>query len=389
LTLAELSLDPIDWVVSTDEDLDRMILDRARAKRPPRVPPSATVRLDQARDPKWPRDVTSWSEFRYLLATLRRMLSVLRPLSGPDLAPADRRDDSSINLKELKTRADSAVAALKKAAARKSPTVLVPFGIFGSPMGAAKEATTRLERIEKLDAAFKRDEASPGKAVEHDTERIRLVFGSTFPILPLITPGNAAELTKAFGASKSLQRGDPLAASAWLARVAQVRPRIAKFDDAARLVSAMSSIEDEHTVAQLPFAPDEAWIALTAAPGSVPAGKLALVASGTLPKFGAASCGVIVDEWAEMIPGARETTGLVFQFDRPASRPPQACLLAVAPDVGKGWDMETLEATLLETLDLARLRLVDQELLTEFDHYLPALQFALNVTSDVVSTDFR
>ena len=48
-----------------------------------------------------------------------------------------------------------------------------------------------------------------------------------------------------------------------------------------------------------------------------------------------------------------------------------------------------MEAILLETLELAKLRAVDQETLTLLDQYLPALCFALNAEGDTISTNFR
>ena len=50
-----------------------------------------------------------------------------------------------------------------------------------------------------------------------------------------------------------------------------------------------------------------------------------------------------------------------------------------------------LEASIQETLDLAKLRTVDARLLTEhtnLDQILPALYFGLNPAGDTVSTDF-
>jgi hypothetical protein len=62
-------------------------------------------------------------------------------------------------------------------------------------------------------------------------------------------------------------------------------------------------------------------------------------------------------------------------------------LLAVAPELGQSWDIETLEAVLLETLELAKLRAVDPDALAELGHYLPALYFARNAAHDTIATD--
>ena len=64
---------------------------------------------------------------------------------------------------------------------------------------------------------------------------------------------------------------------------------------------------------------------------------------------------------------------MVFQFDQPDAAPPQSVLLAVPPDLAAtSWTLWTLQQVLLETLDLARLRLVDPEALDRrVGHFLP------------------
>jgi hypothetical protein len=97
--------------------------------------------------------------------------------------------------------------------------------------------------------------------------------------------------------------------------------------------------------------------------------------------------GLLVDEWVEIIPNAKETTGVAFQFNPPESFAPQAILLAVPSAPDKAWTVGDLQRTLLETLDLARLRAVDAEALDQTGHYLPALYLAFNANNDTVSTD--
>jgi hypothetical protein len=117
-----------------------------------------------------------------------------------------------------------------------------------------------------------------------------------------------------------------------------------------------------------------------------------VVHSLTPLQAGGPLAGLVVDEWSEVIPHHREHTGLAFHYDAPNARPPQAVLLAVPPtEYQPTWDLETLEATVLEALDLARLRAVDPEALAGVpgvDHFLPALCFALNLSGDTISTDF-
>jgi hypothetical protein len=101
-----------------------------------------------------------------------------------------------------------------------------------------------------------------------------------------------------------------------------------------------------------------------------------------------ALAGLLIDEWVEIIPNAKETTGVTFQFNPPDSFAPQSILLAVPAAPDKAWTVGDLQRVLLETLDLARLRAVDAEALDQTGHYLPALYLAFNANSDTVSTDF-
>ena len=92
----------------------------------------------------------------------------------------------------------------------------------------------------------------------------------------------------------------------------------------------------------------------------------------------------MIDEWTEVIPDATQMTGVSFHVEQPAARAPQAILLAVAPDEAHVWSLANLEATVLETFDLARLRLVDGEALAappprsppKLGQYLPAIYLA-------------
>ena len=99
--------------------------------------------------------------------------------------------------------------------------------------------------------------------------------------------------------------------------------------------------------------------------------------------------GLVVDEWTEVVPSRSETTGIAFQFDPPDSAAPQAILIAVPPVIGRPWTVGGLNRTLLETLELARLRLVQPATLGAVAHYLPAACLAFNLAADAVSTDLH
>jgi hypothetical protein len=157
------------------------------------------------------------------------------------------------------------------------------------------------------------------------------------------------------------------------------------------------------SVAQLPHVAAERWVGLPVpAGGTLPAGKLSLVVqkADTLNPA-QPMVGLWLDDWVEVVPHARENTGIAFQFNAPDACAPQAILLAVPPDLSKAWTPWMLHRLLLETLELATLRAVDAEALDrafvdpvgagggvgEVAHFLPALCVAVNVEGDVVAPD--
>jgi hypothetical protein len=99
--------------------------------------------------------------------------------------------------------------------------------------------------------------------------------------------------------------------------------------------------------------------------------------------------GLLVDEWTELIPSTKETTGVAFRYDPPDAMAPQAILLAVPPVPDEPWTVGTLNQVLLETLDLAHLRTVGPDLLGDAGQYLPAAVLAFNPAGDAVATDLN
>src|SRR5207247_6902183 len=139
-------------------------------------------------------------------------------------------------------------------------------------------------------------------------------------------------------------------------------------------------------VAQLPHGPSEHWVGLAPLTGRVPGGRLSLVAKRSAGFDAAESlAGLSIDDWVEVVPSEVEDTGVTFHFDASGSEAPQAWLIAVHPDPLPGadasarhWTLETVEAILRETLELAELRAVDEDALRGTGPFLPAAYFAAN-----------
>jgi hypothetical protein len=211
------------------------------------------------------------------------------------------------------------------------------------------------------------------------------VLGDGFRLLPKVA---APDLS----ASTDLQGGDPLAAVTWLQRAAHVRDGASRLEEALLYGEASASAQPLRLrVAQLPKVTPDRWVGL---PGPVAGGKLSLVVQTAAATPAAKVSGLVVDEWTEVVPDATQMTGLSFHVPQPVARAPQAILLAVAPDESHVWSLNTLEATLLETFDLARLRLVDGEALASapataprLGQYLPAAYVATAPAEQTVTSE--
>lgn len=184
------------------------------------------------------------------------------------------------------------------------------------------------------------------------------------------------------------QRDAPTAAAAigWLDLAGRVHPGAGALSDALLYDEALGR-PPSFAAIQQPNDPSEPTVLdpSAALPDPRRFTLLGLPLGSTLP---AQSAAILVDGWVEPVPNAQETAGLAFHLERPASQPPQACLIAVPPDPAAQWTTATLEAVLLETLDAARMRSVPAEALLGAAQFLPALQFANNTAGETVSASF-
>jgi hypothetical protein len=254
-----------------------------------------------------------------------------------------------------------------------------------------RELAQRADQLTTLRTGFTAATATADEQRDHQLARLRTVFGSSFVVLPRFTAANALELEQALADSTKVQDDDPLAATTWLLRASRVRDGIARFDAALRYAETLETGERlSLRVAQLPYQPDDRWVALPLEPARPLSGSRFSLVVQAVPGFDVKRpiVGLLIDEWVEVLPSPTETTGVVFQYDQPDATPPQAILLAVPPDPDQPWNLWQLQQVVLETLDLARIRAVDPDTLDEVGHYLPAMYFATNLAGDTVSTDF-
>jgi hypothetical protein len=108
------------------------------------------------------------------------------------------------------------------------------------------------------------------------------------------------------------------------------------------------------------------------------------------PGFNASvrQCGLMLDEWTEVIPGVSRDTAVTFQYSRPDNEPPQSMLLVTSPRNPGNWQWDDLVAALNETLDLAKKRAVEPAQLdpTSYSRFLPATVTASTRSVITIST---
>jgi hypothetical protein len=100
--------------------------------------------------------------------------------------------------------------------------------------------------------------------------------------------------------------------------------------------------------------------------------------------------GILIDEWVEEIPLERATTGIALNYNNPDTEAPQSMLLCVTPEETGRWNWNVLMDILNETLEWAKVRAVDPDLLktTPYAHMLPALIASISGNGSTPSLDF-
>lgn len=264
----------------------------------------------------------------------------------------------------------------------------------------ARALALHAEAGARLAAAPAATGAEPfGERVRLTIERVRAILGASFPLLPVFTLGGyAPEVAASLAARGTLLGGDELAIAGWLPKLGCVHEATGALADVLCAAEALGlpAAGGDFKLVQMSapgLPPVRRWGALPPDPADDLRGVVATVAHapGALDTVAPADtlAGLFVDEWSEVIPSAKQTTGLSFHFDAPGARAPQTMLLAVPADpASEHWDLEGLLGVVDEALALARLRAVRPQDLQGLGNLLPGLMLSNNFRRDVPSLDF-
>lgn len=224
--------------------------------------------------------------------------------------------------------------------------------------------------------------------VEGLTQAAKTLLGEDFKIVPefILSEEQASEWENAWGDRAVILSyltdpeptglGLDFPIDEWLYGVARVREDAAHWERMMMLSRAFSTGEPELTPIQLPYRENDRWLALPyPADYTFDGDRLLYTAHYAVPfNPGANQCGLLLDEWTEVIPTPEETTGITFNYDRPNAEPPQTLLLVTSPHLDGAWQWNDLVDAIRETLEEARLRAVEPTQVddTSYARFLPA-----------------
>ena len=228
---------------------------------------------------------------------------------------------------------------------------------------------------------------------------VRGWLGDDFVLLPRFVFGDPAGVTASHAARAQLlayakgTAGIALPLREWLHGTACVRPLVHEFELLRLLAEASSDQTLELEPLQLPYRAGDSWLGLEFPPGTDVLHDTIALAQHHPQGFDATKpqCGLLVDEWVEVVPKREEVTGIAFNFDAPNSAPPQALLLAVSPQRTGHWSFEDLVDTVLDTFRRARLRAVEPDAIGDLPAIgtlLPAVMAEFSTGRSTISLDY-
>ena len=235
--------------------------------------------------------------------------------------------------------------------------------------------------------------AMAAKKVELLVEAMQQLTSSDFRVLPEFDLSAAATAEWQAAQADSAQlltylrtdRGRDYPLDDWLHGTARVRDKMGHIEQAGQIVEAFGQGEIALTPLQFPYRRDDRWLALEfpelkadgTTPFRVDEDKLIYTAmfGGGVAASAPRQCGLLCDEWTEVLPSLTQTTGVTFHYDRPNTEAPQSLILALPATVDGSWAWDDLVDTLHETLDMARKRAVEpsQLMATPYGAFLPAV----------------
>jgi hypothetical protein len=306
------------------------------------------------------------------LAAIRSSLRALGKFGLPEGLPASAHGTT---LEAVRALIVQARAVLRVVTKRSSDAKLhatpagAPSAILDGEAAARAKAQAVEARVNSL-----------GRAMQ-------AIFGKAMLAVPLFgfDSEQQSELAAAFSTPAT---SDMLALETWLQSLSRVREPISKLAWIMSYCEWTSGTPARLTPLQLPRRPGDPWVGGAIGRTELPDEVLSIVSLGVPSDVAAPQAGLMIDDWTEIVPVDKETTGIAFHFNRPNAAPPQALLLAVPPALKGHWSWNDLVDSVADTLDRAKLRAVEPDHLLRHEHFqvLPATLLPFSAGGSFLST---
>lgn len=260
----------------------------------------------------------------------------------------------------------------------------------------AKELSTRIANA--TDLVGNLPTGSSQSRVQQLLAAAKQVLGDETQIVPrfVLPSTHGTEFGNACNGSAALltdllAQGRHFPVDDWLYGAARVRSKLAAWENIMLLGEAFGATAPALTPLQLPFAAGDRWMALEFDATAAGQGDHLLYTAHFAKPFDANAdqCGLLIDEWPELVPASDVMSGLTFHFERPNSQPPQAVML-VLPSMLRGhWQWDDVVSALHDTLDGAKTRAVEPSQIdtTDYAQFLPATLMAVTLYQITIATN--
>ena len=242
--------------------------------------------------------------------------------------------------------------------------------------------------------------ASNAARIAGAIQALRIIFGrNTLAVMPAFALQGGDEIRKSLlKLAKPLDLttpNDPTSFDAhqapgrFLQQASRVHEQLGAWRRFTMYAGAFGAKAPLVSVAQLPFVESDDWAGRWTPPSSRT--SLVLVSGSgqtAAPDPATPWRGLLIDQWTEIIPSGKAETGLAFHYDSQNSEAPQVILMAMhSGPAAEPWSLLELHSIVNETMDLARSRPVDNDMLA-LGQLDPPIVVASNSQNNVVSTNF-
>lgn len=217
----------------------------------------------------------------------------------------------------------------------------------------------------------------PTKYIDQVLQSFKQLLDPNFVALPLflIHPEDLPELTMMLNGASTLtddHSDNALLTEEWMTSIAKVKKNAGHFEILSILsntIDPLNSTLRSVVPLQRPYDSDgmDRWLGASVInQESLKAGRVVIGAS--VPEgysVDVYQVGIMVEEWIDVVPLKEQTTGVGFHYDQPNAKAPQCLILGLAPQITGRWQWNDILDMLEETLDLAKKRGIDYEVISK------------------------